>query len=84
MNSVSIDENFFDLGGDSLLIVQVCERLKKELKPELAVVDMFRYPTIRKLSDYLGQEGKVVEFPRNRTENRIKSLSRQRSSRARR
>ncbi len=84
IDSVSIEENFFDLGGDSLLLVQVCERLKKELSHGLSVVDMFQYPTIKKLSDYLGQEEKITAVPGDRTEKRKKSLSRQRGPRGRR
>jgi amino acid adenylation domain-containing protein len=50
-------ETFFDLGGHSLLMVQVQARLREELAPlglgEIAIVDLFRYPTIAALAEFL-------------------------------
>src|SRR5262249_7530731 len=47
---VGVRENFFDLGGHSLLLVKTCERLCAELHCELKVVDLFTYPTIEALA----------------------------------
>jgi acyl carrier protein len=49
----SIHDNFFDLGGHSLLLMQVHSRLRSEIDPDLAVVDLFRYPTIESLAAHL-------------------------------
>ncbi|GAA6617368.1 hypothetical protein NUACC26_031780 [Scytonema sp. NUACC26] len=49
----SREDNFFDLGGNSLTMVRVCSMLRKTLGTELSVVEMFQYPTIRKLADHL-------------------------------
>jgi amino acid adenylation domain-containing protein len=50
-------ETFFDLGGHSLLMVQVQARLREELASlgvgEIAIVDLFRYPTIATLAEFL-------------------------------
>lgn len=51
---VATNENFFDLGGHSLLVVQVQRRLGEELRREIAITDLFRFPTIRTLSLHLG------------------------------
>ncbi|MHC1999475.1 MupA/Atu3671 family FMN-dependent luciferase-like monooxygenase [Methylobacterium sp. CM6241] len=51
---VATTENFFDLGGHSLLVVQVQRRLGEELRREIAITDLFRFPTIRTLSLHLG------------------------------
>ncbi len=54
LEKVGVHDNFFDLGGHSLLLVQVHNRLKELLnRPDLAVVDLFRRPTIRGLAEYL-------------------------------
>ncbi|MBE7219991.1 MAG: non-ribosomal peptide synthetase [Caulobacteraceae bacterium] len=45
--SVGLDDNFFDLGGHSLLLVKVHGRLRDELKADLSLVDLFRFPTVR-------------------------------------
>ncbi len=50
---VGITDNFFDLGGHSLLLVRVHDRLREELKTDLSLVDLFRYPTIKLLADTL-------------------------------
>ena len=52
-----IDQNFFDLGGHSLLLLRVHSRLERELGLEIAVVGLFRYPTIRSLARFLDGAG---------------------------
>ena len=56
---VSVTENFFDLGGHSLLVVQVQRLLKEKLRQDVAITDLFRFPTVRGLADHLseGNEG---------------------------
>jgi hypothetical protein len=41
------DENFFDLGGHSLLLVRLQNGLREAVGGELEVMDLFRYPTVR-------------------------------------
>jgi len=50
---VGVGDNFFDVGGDSLLAVQAHRRLRDVFGVELALTDLFRYPTIRSLADHL-------------------------------
>ncbi len=50
---VGRNDNFFDLGGHSLLIVKVHRKIKKILKKEIKIVDLFTYPTIKLLSNYI-------------------------------
>jgi acyl carrier protein len=53
LESVGTTENFFDLGGHSLLVVQVQRRLREATGQEIAITDMFRLPTIRGLAAHL-------------------------------
>jgi acyl carrier protein len=46
-------DNFFDVGGDSLLAVQAHRRLREVFGIDLALTDLFRYPTIRSLADHI-------------------------------
>src|SRR5262249_9753048 len=48
-------DNFFDLGANSLLMVQANSRLRAALRRELSLVDLFRYPTVKALAGYLNQ-----------------------------
>jgi amino acid adenylation domain-containing protein len=53
VNQVGLYDNFFDLGGNSLLLVQVQEKLEKVLNQDVPVIALFQYPTINALSHYL-------------------------------
>ncbi|MBV9790209.1 MAG: acyltransferase domain-containing protein, partial [Chloroflexi bacterium] len=53
---VGVHDNFFDLGGHSLLTAQVHSRLRATLGREISIVDLFKYPTIAALAQYLGQD----------------------------
>jgi amino acid adenylation domain-containing protein len=50
-----IHDNFFELGGHSLLIVQLQARLHERFGIQLAIVDLFQYPTIHLLAERLSQ-----------------------------
>ena len=53
IDRVGIDDNFFDLGGTSISILQVAMRLQQELGIELPTVKLFQYSTIGSLANYL-------------------------------
>jgi surfactin synthase thioesterase subunit len=48
---VGLDDNFFDLGGNSLLMLQAYYKLQQTLSTSLSVLDLLRYPTIRLLAN---------------------------------
>ncbi len=50
---VGLEDNFFDLGGHSLLVVQTHRKIKDDLHLELSITDMFRFPTVRSLASFL-------------------------------
>jgi amino acid adenylation domain-containing protein len=45
--ALGIDDNFFALGGHSLLLIQVCGRIAQQLDVELSVQQFFDHPTVR-------------------------------------
>jgi len=53
-DTIGIHDNFFDVGGHSLLAMQVHSRLREQY-PALQLVDLFSYPTIHTLAIYLDQ-----------------------------
>lgn len=59
----SIRENFFDLGGHSFLMVQLHAELKREFDTNIAVVDLFRYPTIETLASFLDRRSAAATLP---------------------
>ena len=48
---VGVQDNFFDLGGHSLLLVRLQSRLREILGLEITVMDLFRYPTIKGIAN---------------------------------
>jgi amino acid adenylation domain-containing protein len=56
VEKVGIQDNFFDLGGHSLNMLQVYSKLRELFKADLAITDLFKYPTINSISRYLSQE----------------------------
>jgi len=53
---VGIYDNFFDLGGHSLLLVQIHSKLQEILEQEISIIDLFQYPSISSLAKYLSQD----------------------------
>lgn len=53
--TVGLDDNFFDLGGHSLLLVRLHSQLQTQLGCTLAVTELFQFPTVRSLCSRLGQ-----------------------------
>jgi amino acid adenylation domain-containing protein len=52
---VSLNDNFFDLGGHSLLMIQVQGKLRAALKRNIAITELFKYPNVSDLVSYLSQ-----------------------------
>jgi acyl carrier protein len=52
---ISIEENFFDLGGHSLLLIRMHAQLRKTLATEFPITTLLQYPNIRSLARHLSQ-----------------------------
>ena len=70
VGQIGREDNFFDLGGHSLLMVQVYSALRKHCSTDLSLIDLFRYPTIKSLSEYLRNNGKADTSSLQRTHDR--------------
>jgi acyl carrier protein len=57
LESVGTNENFFDLGGHSLLVVQAHRKLREVCEHKISLTDLYRFPTIAGLADFLGTGG---------------------------
>lgn len=56
---ISIDSNFFELGGDSIKTIQIASRLNRH-GIKLSVTDIFKHPRIEQLSTILKQSDKPI------------------------
>ena len=64
VDSLGLDDNFFDVGGNSLVGLQIIHELRRTLGVELPKVALFRAPTVRALTGYLEQgRGQIEHAP---------------------
>lgn len=71
LSGIGIDDNFFELGGHSLLALRMTSEVNKAAKASVSMVDIFQYPTIRKLASSV-IEAKDFNSARNEAELRAK------------
>lgn len=60
LSNVGAQDNFFDLGGTSVQLAQLAERLEESLGRSISPTLLLTYPTIRSLAEFL--EGKATPF----------------------
>jgi len=60
INRVGIEDSFFDLGGDSITVVQMAAKVREEYNIELSLRRLFKNPTITALVQMISAEGIIV------------------------
>ena len=50
MDEIGVDDNFFDLGANSLMMVQVVEKIRMGLGLKISLVRLFQFPTLGSLA----------------------------------
>jgi len=73
---VGVNENFFEAGGHSLLLIRLHRRISARFDVKVPLVALFQYPTIRSFAIYLsGQasDGRVLDESRDRGARRRQS-----------
>ncbi|WP_404481568.1 MupA/Atu3671 family FMN-dependent luciferase-like monooxygenase [Novosphingobium sp. BL-52-GroH] len=85
LDRVGTRDNFFDIGGHSLLAVQVHRALRAALDRPLPLTDIFRFPTVQTLSAHLSGSGDgdvATQQGQARAAGRRAALERRRGTRA--
>jgi acyl-CoA synthetase (AMP-forming)/AMP-acid ligase II/acyl carrier protein len=70
IDRAGVDDNFFDVGGDSLQLIQVCSELQRTLPLPISITDLFEFPTVRELSKHLC--GAAANAPANGVDSRAR------------
>lgn len=55
IENISIEDHFFNIGGDSLLAVIVIDRIRKDFDCDINITSLFKYSNIKELSAYVAQ-----------------------------
>ena len=89
LERVGVQDNFFDLGGHSLLMVQVQSKLQILLNRDIAIIDLFGNPTIKLLAKFFAQSEDHQPAPEKENDlndklsagkDRLKQMLRQRQA----
>jgi hypothetical protein len=81
---IGIDDNFFDLGGNSILAARLAVLIGETFQRELPVVKIFEHPSIRRFANYLRHDDSLASMPENhdqRAQQRRSSRMLQRKTR---
>jgi amino acid adenylation domain-containing protein len=63
VQEISVHSNFFDLGGHSLLSVEVRNKLQEILQREVTLIELFEHPTISSLAHHLAPQQQEQRLP---------------------
>lgn len=53
LNRIGIDDDFFELGGNSLLGMNLVAQIAKRFSVAVRVIDLFKYPTIDQIAQHI-------------------------------
>ena len=83
LDEVGVTDNFFDVGGDSLLLLKLQNELRAALGREVQVAQLFEHPTVATFAASLREGGDPAPFDavRRRTERHKQALERGREVR---
>jgi acyl carrier protein len=56
LDKIGIHDNFFEVGGNSLLTIIVRTELEKTFHQKLSVVELFQYPTIYSIAKHIAEK----------------------------
>jgi amino acid adenylation domain-containing protein len=62
LQTLSVDDNFFDLGGTSILAIRLFSRIKSVFHCSIPVGNLIQYPSIQELATLLGPASKHDSF----------------------
>jgi aspartate racemase len=80
---VGTEENFFDLGGTSLQLIEVHATIRRMLNSDLTVVELFQYPRIKALAGALARKTAAPPPDSTGTLSALDRAQRQRAALAR-
>ena len=76
IEKLSVEANFFDIGGHSLLGAQVITRIRENLAITVSIRCIFDHPTIRRMAEYINtlQDRKKLIINKSIEEDKVQEL----------
>ncbi|WP_392535261.1 amino acid adenylation domain-containing protein [Nostoc sp. C117] len=68
IEKVGVEDNFFHLGGHSLLIIKVQAKINEIFAQEIPIVELFKYSTIKSLAEFLTQNNNELTYSQQANE----------------
>jgi amino acid adenylation domain-containing protein len=62
IEKVGLNDNFFQVGGNSLSIIRVHNRLREITGKDVSITDLFKHPTISSFAEFLGSGSVLGEI----------------------
>ena len=56
LQKISVEDNFFEIGGNSILVVRLFSKIKASLCASLKITDLFTHTTIRSQADFIAEK----------------------------
>ncbi len=85
LDVIGVETNLFDLGANSLMMVQATSRISEALDRKISLVEMFRFPTVRSLANHLDvgdvEEAAAMKESHDRGQSRREAMLRRRDTR---
>jgi aspartate racemase len=83
LKQVSVKDNFFDVGGDSLQLLEAHAELQRSINPDLSITVLFEYSTISSLAQHLtsGDKGSIILEAQERARQQQRAWAQQRQCR---
>jgi acyl carrier protein len=73
VDTLGVDDNFFEAGGDSLIMIEVQWKLNDVLGRKVPLAQMFQHPTVRSLAAALSRQSHEEEAAGSASRSRAKA-----------
>lgn len=60
IEQINLEESFFDLGGDSILVIQLVGKIKTNMKVTVTIKDLLEHQSVKQLAILIERKGESV------------------------
>jgi len=60
-SKIGIDQNFFDIGGNSIRVASMVNKVNLQFETNISIAEMFRLPTISSIDEFIEKGDQLVE-----------------------